>query len=145
MPTGRSSLSGLAAYIACALGATAAYAAAPVAEMERAGTALRVAEGGTQPLDLAGLEQRLRDTDAIGIFTKLTLQNQVDDLVGEFRAYHAGRSSETLDQLRQQYEVLLMKVISLLQDDDPQLAGEVYTSREAIWGVLTDPKQFATI
>ena len=44
------------------------------------------AEGGraaahpASALDLASLEQRPRDTKAIGIFTKRTLKNQVDDL-----------------------------------------------------------------
>ncbi len=96
-------------------------------------------------LDLNGLEQRLRDTRAIGVFTKLSLKNQVDDLLTEFRTYHKGRTPPTLTQLRQQYEVLLMKVVTLLQDGDPSLAGAVASSREAIWGVLTDPVKFANI
>ena len=96
-------------------------------------------------LDLNGLEKRLRDTHAIGVFTKLTLKNQVDDLLGKFKSFHQGQSHVTLAQLRQQYEVLLLKVISLLQDDDPSLASAVSSSRDAIWGVLTDPKKFANI
>lgn len=96
-------------------------------------------------LDLAGLEQRLRETHAIGVFTKLSLKNQVDDLLAQFRAFHQGHSQVTVAQLRQKYEVLFMKVVSLLQDDDPALASAVTSSREAIWGVLTDPKKFANI
>jgi hypothetical protein len=91
------------------------------------------------------LEQRLRDTRAIGVFTKLSLKNQVDDLLKQFRAYHQGGSGRTLPQLRQSYEVLLLKVVSLLQDDDPGLAAAVGSSREAIWGVLADPKKFASL
>ena len=79
------------------------------------------------------------------MFTKLSLKNQVDDLLTEFRTYHKGRTPPTLTQLRQQYEVLLMKVVTLLQDGDPSLAGAVVSSREAIWGVLTDPVKFANI
>ena len=96
-------------------------------------------------LDLKGLEQRLRDTSAIGLFTKLSLKNQVDDLLAQFRAFHQGQSRNTLDQLRQKYELLLMKVVSLLQDGDPALANAVLFSREAIWSILTDPKKFAAI
>ena len=96
-------------------------------------------------LDLAGLEQRLRDTHAIGVFTKLSLKNQVDDLLTQFKAFHAGKSKATLSQLRQKYEQLLLKVVSLLQDDDPKLASEVSSSREALWGILTDPKKIANI
>jgi hypothetical protein len=96
-------------------------------------------------LDLKGLEQRLRDTHAIGLFTKLSLKNQVDDLLAQFKAFHQGQSRSTLGQLRQQYELLLMKVVSLLQDGDPGLANAVLSSREALWGILTDPKRFAAI
>jgi len=97
------------------------------------------------PLDLKGLEQRLRDTRAIGLFTKLSLKNQVDDLLAQFKAFHQGRPGVTVGQLRQTYELLLMKVVTLLQDGDPALANAVSSSREAIWEVLTDPQKFATI
>ena len=99
----------------------------------------------TSTLDLNALEQRLRDTHAIGLFTKLSLKNQVDDLLAQFKAFHQGRSGVTLAQLRQKYEQLLLKVVSLLQDNDPSLASAVSSSREAIWGILTDPKTFANI
>jgi hypothetical protein len=99
----------------------------------------------TPALDLKTLEQRLRDTHAIGVFTKLSLKNQVDDLLAQFKTFYGGHSQITLVQLRQKYEVLLMKVVSVLQDDDPQLASTISSSREAIWNVLADPKSFANI
>lgn len=96
-------------------------------------------------LDLAGLEQRLKDTAAIGLFSKLSLKNQVDDLLGQFRTFHGGKVPPTLSQLRQKYDVLLMKVLSLLQDGDPALAQAISTSREALWGILSDPQKFAKL
>ena len=94
-------------------------------------------------LDLTSLEQRLRDTRAIGLFTKLSLKNQVDDLLQQFRAFHSGQSKMMLTELRQRYELLLLKVVSLLQDGDPPLAAAVSSSREAIWGILTDREKFS--
>ena len=94
------------------------------------------------PLDLAGLVKRLKETDAIGVFTKLTLKNQVDTLLEQFRGYYQGRVKTSLDQLRQPYDQLLMKVLSLLQDSDPPLAREIVQSREAIWSILSDPEKF---
>jgi len=38
-----------------------------------------------------------------------------------------------------------VKVVTLLQDNDPSLATAVSSSREALWGVLSDPKKFANI
>jgi|LauGreDrversion4_2_1035121.scaffolds.fasta_scaffold02078_14 hypothetical protein len=99
----------------------------------------------TPTLALDTLEQRLKDTPAIGVFTKLTLKNQVDDLLDRFRAYYGGRGGLTIPQLRQHYEQLLAKVHGLLKDGDPALASAVVNSREAIWGVLTDPAKFAKL
>ena len=96
-------------------------------------------------LDLAGLTERLRDTDAIGIFTKLSLKNQVDDLLDQFRGFYNGQVKVPLPELRQKYEVLLLKVVSLLQDADPTLANAVTSSREAIWNILSDPREFSKI
>jgi hypothetical protein len=95
------------------------------------------------PLDLKGLEQRLKDTAAIGVMTKLALKNQVDDLVAQFRTYHEGRRPPTLPELRRPFEMLLMKVLSLLQDKDAALARDINASRDAIWGVLSDRDKLA--
>jgi hypothetical protein len=96
-------------------------------------------------LDVAGLTQRLRDTNAMGVFTKLTLKNQVDDLLAQFRGVYEGDIEVPMTELRQRYELLLLKVLTLLQDSDRQLAEAITASREAIWGILADPQRFAEI
>lgn len=96
-------------------------------------------------LDLAGLEKRLKETGAIGVFTKLTLKNQVDDLLERFKAHYEGRARTTLAQLRQPYESLIFKVLAALQDGDPSLAKAVADSREAIWAILSDPDKFRNL
>jgi hypothetical protein len=102
-------------------------------------------QDASPPLDLKSLETRLKETKAIGVFTKLALKNQVDDLLNQFRAYYQGRLKTTLAELRRPYEMLLLKVLALLQDTDPPLAGAIVASREAIWGILADPAKFGTI
>jgi hypothetical protein len=94
------------------------------------------------PLDFASLGTRLRQTKAIGTLTKLSLKNQVDDLLGKFRAYHKRQGTATLPELRRSYDMLLLKVLSLLQDSDPPLARDIVQSRAAIWGILADPRKF---
>jgi hypothetical protein len=96
-------------------------------------------------LDLTTLEQRLRDTKAIGVFTKLSLKNQVDDLLAEFREFHQKRDQSMLARLRQAFDLLVLKVLSLLQDGDPTLARDVSSSREALWNILTDPNKFQNL
>jgi hypothetical protein len=96
-------------------------------------------------LDLAALEARLKQTKAIGLMTKLSLKNKVDDLLDQFRKHHSGKPMPTVSELRRSYDLLMMKVLSLLQDHDQQLASDILSSRERIWGMLADPKTFAAI
>lgn len=100
------------------------------------------AKQATPPLDLKSLEARLRETRAVGVFTKISLKNQVDDLLNQFRAYHQRQTTTTLAALRQSYNLLMLKVLTLLQDSDPSLARDIVTSREAIWSILADRKKF---
>jgi hypothetical protein len=100
------------------------------------------APAAAAPLDLKSLETRLRQTRAIGALTKLSLKNQVDDLLDRFRAYHKRKSTASLPELRRAYDMLLLKVLSLLQDSDPPLARDIVQSRAAIWSILADPRKF---
>ena len=111
----------------------ASKAAPPVAKRPAAAPAL----------DLNTLEAQLRATKAIGVFTKITLKNQVDDLLDRFREFYQGGAKITMKDLRRSFDMLMMKVLSLLQDGDDRLASAVVSSREAIWGLLADPKKFA--
>src|SRR4029077_6711978 len=43
-------------------------------------------------LDLDALKERLKATKAIGLFTKIALKNQVDDLMKQFRGHHDGKA-----------------------------------------------------
>jgi hypothetical protein len=104
-----------------------------------------VAKSAPPTLDLASLTQRLKDTNAIGVLSKIAIKNQVDDLLDQFRAFYEGKLKTTLAELRRPYDLLVLKVLSLLQDSDPGLASAIVASREAIWGILADPKKFATV
>jgi hypothetical protein len=103
------------------------------------------AKPATGVLDLTSLERRLRDTKAIGVLTKLSLKNQVDDLLGEFREFHQSGDQARLAKLRETFELLILKVLSLLQDGDPALARDVSSSREALWSILVDPDTFKNL
>jgi hypothetical protein len=79
------------------------------------------------------------------VFTKLALKNEVDALLDRFRAFHAGRGATTLTTLRESFDLLVLKVVSLLQDKDGLLARDISTSREALWNLLADPVKFKTL
>ena len=115
---------------------------APAPPVPRTASGSVPAKAPAPSLDLASLEARLRETKAIGVFTKISLKNQVDDLLDQFRAFHKRQTRATLPQLRESYDLLLLKVLSLLQDSDPPLARDIVQSRAAIWGILSNPKKF---
>jgi len=109
-----------------------------------AGAAESLAQETAAFLDLEDLEQKLRKTRALGVFTKLALKNDIDDFVADVRSFHERRVGE-LAQLRERFELLLMKVLSLLQDKERELAEEIAHSREALWKLLADPREFARL
>ncbi len=101
-----------------------------------------VATPAPPTLDVASLKARLRDTNAIGVFTKLALRNQVDDLLKQFRAQYQSAPQADVTALRQPFNMLVLKVLTLVQDSDPSLASTISSSREAIWGILADREKF---
>ena len=104
-----------------------------------------VAPEATTPLDFKSMEARLRDTHAIGAFTKLKLKTEVNELLGQFRAFYQGHRKASLTDLRRAYDRLVFKVLALVQNGDPQLAAAIASSREPLWGVLSNPAKFAVM
>jgi hypothetical protein len=129
--------------------ATPAQSATPAAKAQaapaKAQPAAPVRQTSAPALDLETLKIQLKQTKAIGLMTKLSLKNQVDDLLDKFRKHHSGNPTPTMAELRRSYDLLMMKVLSLLQDHDQRLASDIVSSRERIWGLLADPKKFAAL
>ena len=96
-------------------------------------------------LDMETLETGLRKTKAIGLFTKLELKSQVEDLLDELEDYHSAKSTYSIGQLEEHFNLLVMKLMLLLQDDDPQLHRQIVQARPALWTTLADPTQFTSI
>jgi type IV secretory pathway VirB10-like protein len=95
-------------------------------------------------ISLEELGQRIKETPAIGAFSKLSLKNDLDDLVDGLRSYHAHKQGD-LENLHQRYEALVLKLMTLLEKDEPELALALGRSRERIWTRLVDPAEFAKL
>jgi hypothetical protein len=132
----------VAACLAAAIGGTA-NAAMPASALERPAHAAEPSYG-VEPLDLATLAKRLRKTKALNLRAKLAVKNESDDLLEQFRAYHAEAGTTTLSELRRSYDALVRKLCSLLEESDPPLAYDLDRSRAAIWAMLVDPERFET-
>jgi hypothetical protein len=101
-----------------------------------------VAPSGIEQVNLEGLRASLRETDAIGIMTKLSLKRKLDSLLEHFGDYHKGRSHQTLLSLREKFAGLLASTLSLLQDDDPQLFSKLWDAQGHLWLIVSDPVRF---
>jgi hypothetical protein len=94
------------------------------------------------PLDVSALKLRLRDTTAIGVFAKIGLRNQMDELLKLISVQHQVGQLAGISALRLPYDVLIQKVLAVIQHGDPSLARAIAGSREALWAVLADRDSF---
>ena len=96
-------------------------------------------------LDVPTLRVRLKDTPAIGLIAKVRLRNEIEGLMGDLAAFHAGRSAQNLDGLHERYRALVVRVVGMLAQGDAALAHDLDASTDRLWATLTDPRQFASL
>ncbi len=125
--------------------AKASVAAPAVAEPAKAAAPVVVERKAEPSLNVSDLTTGLRQTNAIGAFTKLALKNQLDDLLQKFQATHQSGQQPRAAGLRQPFDALVGKVTGLLQSGDPVLARKIENSREGIWAILSDPEKFKSV
>ena len=106
---------------------------------------IRAANSDTarQDLQLQALADRLRASDAIGLFKKLAIKNKVNELARGFGYYHQGHRMADLKDLRGRFEVLRSHIVMALKEGDPALAKDVAKSGQSLWLAFCDPVLFA--
>ncbi len=97
---------------------------------------------GDGDVDFDDLIKRISDTKAIGVLTKLSLKRDIDGFEADLEAYHAGGAASSLEQLHERYDLLVHKLVGLLQDKDPDLASDITRARDPLWARLADPDEF---
>lgn len=96
-------------------------------------------------VDLRTLTAALRDTKAVGTMTKIRLRNDINRVLGRLERWHGNKSRFTLDQLEEQYHMLLMKIATLIHDDDLVLHQQLCNAWAGIWLDLKDPDRFRQV
>ena len=93
--------------------------------------------------DVDVLVERMKETKAIGVITKLSLKNQVDDLLekaDEIKNTN-GDATEEKSALRENFEGLILKTVTLLnKGEDYTLAEDIYLAREELWKSIMENK-----
>ena len=96
-------------------------------------------EAEKQTFDMNTLIERLKETEAIGIFSKLALRSDALDLVDSVKQYKASgaQPKSKLEKLRASFNGLVLKVLALL-NGDPGLAQNIRTAQNEIWNNLLE-------
>jgi len=89
-------------------------------------------------IDFETLEKKITETNSMGLMTKLKLKSDINKLLAELKTFHAGNSPLTQEQHREQYDLLYMKVVSLVQEKDPDLYHQLCNAWDPIWASLQD-------
>ena len=95
--------------------------------------------------DLDTLIDRVSHSKSLGIFTKLSLKKDIDQLLKNIRDHHGGTGDSSLEQLRERYDVMVHKLVVLLQEKDKELVKSIDDGRDKIWAILSDEKKFANL
>lgn len=94
-------------------------------------------------VDLSMLAQGLKDSKAVGLIEKIRLKKAIDELIGRFSAYHVGDRRFSMEELQQQYDVLLMRIATHLQHKDLLLHQQLCNAWELIWQDLENADRFS--
>jgi len=91
-------------------------------------------------VDYKELKERLKNTAAIGFFTKLAIRNDIVDLIDKIKQYRKKSMLKAKrKEIRASFDGLLLKIIALLEED-PDLSRDLYVGRESIWESLLEVK-----
>jgi hypothetical protein len=89
------------------------------------------------------LLQRFSDSKAVGVFTKLSIKNNITHLNQSFGTYHQGKRPPTIEELRESYDLMVQEIMVLIQNKDPVLARDLYETRLLLWSYLVEPDKYA--
>jgi len=104
---------------------------------------LEVPSYGTlsEGLDLGSLEAKIRNTDAMDLFAKISLKSELSSLMDEVARCQLTKNAAGLKQQRARLEKLIDETVALLRKGDVSLADEVNRSRDAVWSFLNRPER----
>ncbi len=95
----------------------------------------------SEKFDFHALETKIRNSEAIDLFSKISLKIEITSLVNEAVRLHEGKSAAGLYQRKVRFEELIDRAVIMLRKGDVSLAEEVEGSREALWRFLNSPEK----
>ena len=94
-----------------------------------------------QVFDIDVLIERVKETNAIGFITKLSLKNQLDDLLEHAEDVNENPTAEDVEQIEAEFDGLLLKTVTLLNNgEDFTLAEDIFQARDQLWESIMENK-----
>jgi hypothetical protein len=84
-------------------------------------------------VDIDMLIDMVTKTKAISLFGKLKLKKELNKLLARLEDYNQGDSTFSLEQLEEQYNMMLMRITVHIQDKDEMLHHQLCNSWLVIW------------
>jgi hypothetical protein len=94
-------------------------------------------------VDIDELIDMVTKTKALGLRGKLKLKKDLYKLLDRLKDFHQGDSTFSLEQLEEQYNVMLMKITAHIQDKDETLRHQLCNSWLVIWEELKNYDQYS--
>ena len=94
-------------------------------------------------VDIDMLIDMVTKTKAISLFGKLKLKKELNKLLARLEDFHQGSSTFSLEQLEEQYNVILMRITVHIQDKDEILHHQLCNSWLVIWEDMKNYDQFS--
>ena len=95
--------------------------------------------------DLDVLVERIIHTKSLGFLTKLSLKKDTDKFLRSMRNYHDGTKNDSLEQLHERYDIMVHKLMFLVQEKDAELSKFIDDGRDQLWTILSDESKFANL
>jgi hypothetical protein len=95
--------------------------------------------------ELDEMYKKISQSKTIGVFTKLSIQNNATRLNKSFEEHHNGKRPPDIKELRERYDLMVQEMMILVQGKDPELAREIYETRLLLWSYLSDPEKYKSI
>jgi hypothetical protein len=95
--------------------------------------------------DFDDLAQRLRQTEALGLFEKLALKDRLDTLMSDFVLFHEGRRDNSRKALKARFDRLLKDTVAILRKGDPSLSTLIERAHKNLWMLVSNPVSFAAM
>jgi len=112
----------------------------PVAIVTKKPVVAQKADVKPPEIGMDELVERLKKTEAIGVFTKLAIRSDVLDFKTSIDTYRKkGELERYLGHLRDHFDGLLLKILALLERD-PSLSKDIQHARESIWRSFLEAK-----